>query len=119
MFNSTHQMKLVVRPPSKITRMTGSPTHNGPVPWLAEILVMGSPNSKPYEKQELITPENVAMASPFHRLNSVMAEDFPSLPMSLSLRTPATPPIAMPTRQTMTPKKQMLPPCVCNSFAAN
>ena len=39
-----HQMKFVVKPPSKITTITGRPTHKGPVPWLAEILVMGSPN---------------------------------------------------------------------------
>ncbi len=52
------------------------------------------------------------MARPFHRLNSVMAEDLPSLPMSLSLRTPAMPPSAMPTKHTTTPTRTIGPPAL-------
>ena len=53
------------------------------------------------------------MARPFHRLNSEMAEDLPSLPMSLFLAHAGNAADEqLPTRQTTTPNKTIGPPAL-------
>jgi hypothetical protein len=70
MFRIMHQMKLVVKPPTRTTTSTGRPCHKTGVPCRSVICLMGSPAANPYAKQALMIPQKVATSRPRFRLNS-------------------------------------------------
>ncbi len=112
-------MKLVVKPPSKITTSTGKPCQRGAVPCWTVRLLIGSPAVSPKEKQALITPENVATRMPFLKLNSLMTARFWTSDISFSLVMPAMPETAIPARQTPTPNRITMPEFVPRTFETN
>src|SRR4249919_3810519 len=110
-----HQIKLVVRPPSKTTTSVGRFWKIGLIPFFSVIAEMGFPNANPKEKQELNIPEMVATNMPLRKLNSAIVPLSFDSPKSFSFITPAFPQIPMPVRQSRTPARIIFPEPECQS----
>ena len=119
MFSARHQRKFVVKPPISTTTSTGSPCHNGAVPCFRVSALMGAPAARPYAKQALMTPDRVATAMPFFKSNSSMAAFCCSGDMARSLKIPARPAAAMPSKQTKIPRRMTRPELVPRTCVAN
>src|ERR1022692_4012671 len=119
MFRIMHQMKFVVKPPTRTTTSTGRPCHKTGVPWRSVICLMGSPAASPYAKQALMIPQKVATSRPRFRLNSLMAARFCSSDNSRSFEIPAAPANAIPVKQIATPDRITIPEWVPSTCLAN
>src|ERR1022692_1184619 len=119
MFRIMHQMKFVVKPPTRTTTSTGRPCHKTGVPCRSVICLMGSPAASPYAKQALMIPQKVATSRPRFRLNSLMAARFCSSDNSRSFEIPAAPANAIPVKQIATPDRITIPEWVPSTCLAN
>jgi len=118
-FSMTHQAKLVVNPPSRTTQSFGSPVQSVVVPCWADRTAIGDAASSPKANDALMIPEKVATRIPLVKLNSLIVSLFCSSVISRSLLLPARPAIAIPARQTKTPRRMTCPDVVPRTFDAN
>ena len=114
---ATHQMKFVVKPPSRATIRTGKFWKSGLAPLWTAASAMGLPAAKAKAMHELMIPANTATQAPLTKLNSAMEAFFSASESSFSFLIPARPQMAMPARQTRMPRMTIRPEVVATSPA--